>query len=84
MTTVCDARGREKGRCGGPVCRDISSCIIHTSSAMPSPPLVEAHSVAGFTRKSKDQARVRAHGNRPRREESELTLLAIPQSAYKR
>lgn len=39
------------------LCRDISSCIIHTSSAMLPPPLVEAHSVAGFTRKSKDQAR---------------------------
>lgn len=42
--------GEERAR------KDIFSCIIHTSSAMPSPPLVEAHSGCGFTRKSKDHA----------------------------
>lgn len=42
--------GEERAR------KDIFSCIIHTSSAMPSPPLVEAHSACGFTRKSKDHA----------------------------
>lgn len=81
------ARGRDTRRRG--LCRDISSCIIHTSSAMLPPPLVEAHSVAGFTRKSKDQARIHTHGDRARvytgksQEESELTFLAVPQSAYK-
>lgn len=42
--------GEERAR------KDIFSCIIHTSSAMPSPPLVEAHSGCGFTRKSEDHA----------------------------
>lgn len=58
------ARGRDTRRRG--LCRDISSCIIHTSSAMLPPPLVEAHSVAGFTRKSKDQARIHTHRGRAR------------------
>lgn len=85
-TTGRGARGRDTRRRG--LCRDISSCIIHTSSAMLPPPLVEAHSVAGFTRKSKDQARIHTHGDRrvhgrESREESELTFLAVPQSAYK-
>jgi len=58
------AQGRDTRRRG--LCRDISSCIIHTSSAMLPPPLVEAHSVAGFTRKSKDQARIHTHGDQTR------------------
>lgn len=56
------ARGRDTRRRG--LCRDISSCIIHTSSAMLPPPLVEAHSVAGFMRKSKDRARIHTYGDR--------------------
>lgn len=61
-TTGRGARGRDTRWKG--LCRDISSCIIHTSSAMLPPPLVEAHSVAGFTRKSKDQAHIHTHGGR--------------------
>lgn len=80
------ARGRDTRRRG--LCRDISSCIIHTSSAMLPPPLVEAHSVAGFTRKSKDRTYIHMEtgvymGGRGSQEESELTFLAVPQSAYK-
>lgn len=45
-----ERRRRERAR------KDIFSCIIHTSSAMPPLPLVEAHSACGFTRKSKDHA----------------------------